>query len=135
MEVDRNVAEQKVRAPAIGLLVAAVLGAVVQFGSIIATLAGFDFLDWAGNQGQPPEWLTGLSDGLNIGLSLLGLAGAGFMVFGALKLMRMESYGIVLTTCIVAMVPCLSPCCCIGLPVGIWALVVMHAPDVRPAFR
>jgi hypothetical protein len=36
---------------------------------------------------------------------------------------------------IVAMIPCVSPCCCIGLPVGIWALVVLSKGDVKDHFN
>ena len=36
---------------------------------------------------------------------------------------------------IIAMVPCISPCCLVGLPIGIWALVVLMKPEVKAAFR
>lgn len=36
---------------------------------------------------------------------------------------------------ILSMVPCVSPCCLLGLPVGIWALVVLNTPEVKQAFR
>ena len=36
---------------------------------------------------------------------------------------------------ILAMIPCLSPCCLIGLPIGIWALVILMKPEVKAAFK
>jgi len=36
---------------------------------------------------------------------------------------------------IIAMIPCVSPCCCLGLPFGIWALVVLARPAVKSAFQ
>jgi len=35
---------------------------------------------------------------------------------------------------ILAMVPCISPCCLLGIPIGIWALVVLMKPEVQQAF-
>jgi hypothetical protein len=32
------------------------------------------------------------------------------------------------------MIPCISPCCLLGLPIGIWALVVLLKPEVKAAF-
>jgi hypothetical protein len=132
--VDRNVAEQKVRWPAIGMLVTAVLCILLQLAIIVATLLGVEFPGMEQYQRDIPQWAEWMSGGMNIALALFGIAVSGFMIFGSIKLMRLESYGIALATAIIAMIPC-SVCCCIGLPFGIWALIVMHAPDVRPAFQ
>ena len=35
---------------------------------------------------------------------------------------------------IVAMIPCIGPCCLIGIPIGIWSLVVLMKPEVQQAF-
>jgi hypothetical protein len=32
-------------------------------------------------------------------------------------------------------VPCISPCCLVGLPIGIWALVVLNKPEVKSSFH
>ncbi len=34
-----------------------------------------------------------------------------------------------------AMIPCVSPCCLLGLPLGIWALIVLVKPEVKAAFQ
>lgn len=36
---------------------------------------------------------------------------------------------------ILAMIPCVSPCCLLGLPLGIWALIVLLKPEVKAAFQ
>ena len=36
---------------------------------------------------------------------------------------------------VVALLPCVSPCCLVGLPIGIWALTTMNKPEVKDAFR
>jgi hypothetical protein len=39
-----------------------------------------------------------------------------------------------MTAAILAMIPCLSSCCIVGLPLGIWALVVLSKPEVKSEF-
>jgi hypothetical protein len=56
------------------------------------------------------------------------------ILFGALKMMRLQSYGWAMAAAILAVIPCLSPCCCLGIPFGIWALVVLSKPEVKAAF-
>jgi len=68
-------------------------------------------------------------------MSLVGLGVAGFLVWAGLKMMRLESYALAITGCILALIPCVSPCCLIGLPFGIWGLVVLNDQTVKPAFR
>jgi hypothetical protein len=48
---------------------------------------------------------------------------------------RLENHGMSMAAAIIAMVPCISPCCLIGLPIGIWALTVLNDPSVKAAFR
>ncbi len=68
---------------------------------------------------------------------LVALAGGGFIIFGAMKMRQMRSWGLALAASIVAMIPYLSPSCgcCFGIPIGIWAIVVLCSQDVKAAFR
>ncbi len=63
--------------------------------------------------------------------TLAGLA----ILAGGLNLLRLENYGLVRTGSITAMVPCISLCLILGLPIGIWALVTASSPDVQEAYR
>ena len=64
----------------------------------------------------------------------LGLLFSGFIVFGGIKLMKGESYGLCMTAAIFAMIPfCTGACCLLGLPVGIWAIISMN--KVKDQFR
>jgi len=56
------------------------------------------------------------------------------VLLGAGKMQKLESYQFALTASIMAMVPCISPCCLFGLPLGIWALVVLNKPEVKSHF-
>ena len=56
------------------------------------------------------------------------------IILGGVKLMNLSGTGLPITGSILAMIPCTSWCCCLlGLPAGIWALVVLNRPDVRAA--
>jgi serine/threonine protein kinase len=57
---------------------------------------------------------------------------SGFLVYAALKLSRLEHRGIALLGGITALVS--FPWTLIGLPIGIWVLSVLHAPEIKRAF-
>ncbi|MCA9119786.1 MAG: hypothetical protein H6822_34740 [Planctomycetaceae bacterium] len=58
----------------------------------------------------------------------------GIVVFGAMRMKQLKSYPLAIAASILAMLPC-SACCILGLPVGIWSLVVLCNRDIRKAFR
>jgi hypothetical protein len=67
-------------------------------------------------------------------LSFIASFGMGLvMIVGALRMMRLKSYGWAMTASILALLPC-SPAGIIGLVMGIWSLVVLSRSDVRAAF-
>jgi len=55
------------------------------------------------------------------------------LLFTALKMRRLEGYDLVRAASILALLPW-SPAVALGLPVGIWVLVVLHRPGVKAAF-
>ena len=58
------------------------------------------------------------------------------MFYGAFKMRNGESYGLAMTTAIIATVPCFSPCCCLlEMPLGIWMLVLLTKPEIKASFR
>jgi hypothetical protein len=65
----------------------------------------------------------------------LGIIIAVLIIVGTIKMKKLESYGFAMTVSILAMIPCISPCCLLGLPFGIWSIVVLSQPDVKDAFR
>jgi len=67
--------------------------------------------------------------------AVIGLVVSGVIFFGAMKMKSLENYGLAMAASIIAMIPCFSPCCLLGLPIGIWALVVLTKPDVKSAFH
>lgn len=60
---------------------------------------------------------------------------ASFIVaFAGLRLRGARSPGLVYFGSVLAMLPCVGPCCCLGLPIGIWAIVTMQDEQVKAAF-
>ena len=66
---------------------------------------------------------------------LVGVALSSVVLAGGLKVMKLRNHGFCVTAAIIALLPCFSPCCCLGIPFGIWALVVINRPEVRSQFR
>ena len=123
-----------VAGPAIGLIVTAILGALVQMVSLIRLLLMHTPMP-ANSQMPGQAWVAMLSGPIGMVMSILAILMSVVILLGALKMKKLESYGLAMTASILAMIPCLSPCCVIGLPIGIWALVVLSKPEVKSAFH
>jgi preprotein translocase subunit YajC len=133
----RDAALQLVKGPAIGLKVTAIVGLVlVAVGLVmsIMTLGGFQIFPQQINDPQMQKLLSSLSGGLGIVQGIIGGVVGVIVLIGAAKMQKLQSYQFALTASIVAMVPCISPCCVFGLPFGIWALVVLNKPEVKSQF-
>jgi len=131
-------AEGKVAGPAIGLMVVAGIGILLQVASLLMNLLGVGMgAAAAGNnpQGGPEGMQMMMSGGLAIVFSLIGIVIGVVILMGALKMKKLESYSLAMTAAVIAMIPCISPCCLIGLPVGIWALVTLNDAGVKSAFH
>ena len=54
------------------------------------------------------------------------------IIVGGLKMRKFESYRLAMTSSILLLLPCTF--CWLGLPIGIWGLVVLCLRPVREAF-
>ena len=103
----------------------------IPVGAGMAGMGGMGELE--GMEGA--EWMAPLMSGaFAIVSSIIGIAIAFFIIYAAMQMKKLTSWGLALAASIVAMIPCLSPCCIIGLPIGIWALVILLKPEVKAAF-
>ena len=59
------------------------------------------------------------------------IIGSIFIVVGAMKMRKLESYGLAMTASILSILCC--PCC-VGIGAGIWSLVVLNNAQVKAAF-
>jgi len=123
----------KVQGPAIALMVMAGLAMAAQVLGLIVNLAQMGGPGRRGpgaNQPLPP----GAEPVIYIAAAGLGLLVSALIMIGAIKMKNLSSYGFAMTASILAMLPC-SACCLLGIPFGIWSLVVLNDPDVKAAFR
>lgn len=73
----------------------------------------------------------------SFGALVVGIGWAGFIAYAGLKLRRLESWGLVLTGAILAIIPCCGsqfPMCILSAPIGIWVIVVLCQAKVKNAF-
>jgi hypothetical protein len=132
-EVSVNAAAQ-INGPSIALMVMAGLGGGIQLLSLAVNLLGVGLgaVDAGGGAGPTDALFMG---GIAIVSSGIGIVVAGVIMYGAIKMRSLESYSLSMVSTILAMVPCTSPCCLIGIPIGVWALVILNRPEVKAAFR
>lgn len=127
-------AKDALNVPSILLLVSGGLGVVMRLAGMVG---GGQSNAMMGELARDPKFaqLAALSSGpANIIGNLLGIALSGFVIFGALKMRNLQGHGLALGAAIVSIIPC-SGCCCIGLPVGIWALVMLLKPEIKSQFQ
>lgn len=127
-------AASQVSGPATGLLVAGILGAAIELTSLIALIIGTSFYSFI--EDEMPDKYEGLLEGtFGMGSAFVGLLVAAFLIFVSLKMKELKEWGLCIAASILAMIPCISPCCIVGLPIGIWCLVVLTKPEVKAAFK
>jgi serine/threonine protein kinase len=99
---------------------------------ILAAHFGLDLVLAQAASEQPPAkllWAVAMATIVAIWVAV-GI----FTIIGAIKMRRLELYPLVVIATVTAMLPW-SPGCLIGLPCGIWALVVLSRAEIRVAFK
>lgn len=137
------------RVPAIGLYVTAAFGVVA---AVVTPIVQPHFMDWYFGwlesmvRGQPgaEEQFAAQRQQLQAQMQMMavfnwvgaafGVLASAFIAFTAHRMTRLRGWPICIAGAVVAVAPCVSPCCCIGLPIGIWALVRLNDPAVKSAF-
>ena len=124
----------QISGPSIGLIITGAIGAIFSLFALIALGIGMSFGSLWGirNIDRYEDFFGGA---IGMGSSFLGLIVAIFIIYAALKMKELKQWNLAVVASVLAMIPCISPCCIIGLPIGIWALVVLMRPDVKAAFK
>lgn len=127
-------ASNKVKGPALGMLISTIIGVLYTLISLALNILGLGLMASA-DQPVPAEFESLMGGIFLIVRCIIGLTGGGVIIFGCIQMMKLKSYGFAFTTAILAMIPCISPCCLLGIPFGIWGLVVLNDPYVKSSFR
>lgn len=124
----------KVKIPAILLMVAGSIGVLMHLLGILMNLLGVGAGAAAQGGGNDAQMLM-VQGTAGIVAAIIGLAFDGFVIFGASNMMKLRGWGMSLATAIIAMLPCISCGCFLGIPIGIWAIVVLSDANVKNAFK
>jgi Flp pilus assembly protein protease CpaA len=124
----------QVSSPSVGLLVTGIIGGILSLLGLILNAIGTSVIPFV--EDSLDERYMDLWEGAaGIISSFIGIVVAAFIIYAALKMKELSQYGLCMAASILAIIPCISPCCIIGLPIGIWCLVVLTRPDVKAAFH
>src|SRR5262245_54654835 len=135
--VDPGLARNKVNGPALGIMIISGISIAVRVLMLVLSLAGVGMMAAAaaqqGNQADATASAAQMAGGV-LG-NVIGIAFNGVTLFGAMKMRDLQSYSLAMTACILSVIPCCSPCVIIGIPFGVWGLVVLNDPMVKGSFR
>jgi type IV secretory pathway VirB2 component (pilin) len=131
----REEMKSKVTAPAIFLIVVGALGLAASiFNILYASFAEPQPID-----PNAPVWLQEMQKSatgpVTVAIQVVFVIVNVSIIFGAVQMMRMRAWGFALTASILAMVNVGTLCCVLGLPAGIWAIVVLSNHEVKSAFE
>jgi len=134
-ELPSNNPRGEVTAPAVALMIVAGIAIAIGLLSLAVDLflllSGFvDMLEE--NNDGPVSKHTSIIIRSVWGLILV--VASSYVFNGAIKMKNLQNNTTAKTAAIVALIPCLGPCCVLGIPFGIWALVVLSRPHVKDAF-
>ena len=136
---DSGMAREQLSVPSILLIVTGVLGELNGLWGLVkgAVARGQDVFAPFRTDPNMQQFLPLMERMMSLGwvINVMVLALSAVTIVGALKMKNLQGYGLAMAASIIAMVPCFGPCCCIGLPVGIWSLILLNKPEIKSAFR
>lgn len=130
-ELERS-ARERVSAPAIALQISAGLGALWTLGQ--ALLGAIAVLASLSERELRDEDALVACAAIAV-WTCCKLAVALVVWLGASRMKALRSRGFAFVAAWLAVLPCVGPCCWIGLPCGLWAVFVLLDEDVRRCFR
>lgn len=132
-------AREQLSVPAILLMLGGALGVLNVLASVaMQPLAERYMRELAGSQPAAlqeaiTQALATSSGVLSKVLNIVASALSGLMIYGAWQMKNLKSYPLAFTAAVLGLIP--GNCCCLTLPVGIWAIVVLLKPEVKAEFR
>jgi hypothetical protein len=143
-------AKDKVKAPAIGLIITAVLSLIsIPLGAVQYFTLDAQFEEQKKEfpkknpnatpqqQQEFSDLMDKFKDGMKVALPpfylLLGVLSV-VALFGAIRMLSLRSRGLAYTSAILSLLPCTSGCCLLGIVFGIWAIVALGDSGVKRGF-
>jgi hypothetical protein len=140
----RQAALDKIKVPAIGLMVAASLSllmslwGLVSIRSFAAQMEQVNTMMAQLNNPQLQQFIQSfthfMSGPFGVAMYLFQILIAVLILVGALKMLKLRSYELSYAAALISVLPCITPCCgwILGLIFGIWAMVILG--KLKPHF-
>lgn len=141
-------AQEQVSVPAILLMVLGGLTILSALWGLVSAIGGGNAAQMEqvnhmleNNRDLPPQFKSMMTSYMGFAsrsgpfMSLFQAVLGGLMGFGGLKMKNLQGYPFAIAASIIAIIPCFNCCYCLGIPLGIWSLIVLNKADVKPAFR
>lgn len=124
--------QQMVSGPAIFMMVLSIISIPLAIlGLAFSVLGGSaGFLDNLPSDARDQLMVQGVAGIVQYSLSLIANI---FILVGAIKMKKCQSYGLAMTAGILSILFHCG-CCCLGLGSGIWAIVILSKPEVKAMF-
>ena len=124
-------------------MIVAIMDLAMSLFELVAAFAGWGMGGFGSGlhlqpHGVDPEfeqfvhWMTGP---IGIAGNVFSLVINVMILIGSLRMMSLRNYGLCMVAAVLAVIPCTTPCCCLGIAAGIWALVILSRPEVKQAFN
>ena len=128
-------AAKLVQGPGVFLIIVGALGVTLHLISLLARALHLTFAQ-PNSTGYPDldNAMNLLAGGAGVALSALAIGLNVLTALGGLRMIKLKNYSLCFAASVIALLPCQSPCCCLGIPAGIWALVVLSRPEIKSAF-
>lgn len=125
-----------VQGPGIALIVLGVLVLLGQLFYLLYTLL-VTGVGAMGAASGDPDGVGALMGGVvGMVMTVVWMLFSAIIIFGGVKMKNLQSYGLAMAAAIIGMLPCTTGwCCLLGLPIGIWAVVILMKPEVKSSFR
>lgn len=123
--------------PAVGMITASGMSLLVGLAYVVRLLVTFAFTGSAAQLNTVPEVVVGgimTAMVIWIAFTIIWLAISTITLIGSIKILFRSNYRLAKTASILSLVPC-TPCFIIGIPFGIWGLIVLSDPTVKQAFN
>jgi hypothetical protein len=134
--VDYGRAMEKLNLPAIFMMVIAGISIAFSLLGLVLNLLGTSMGSLLPSSAGADERVVNMFSGIfGIIFNLIAVGINGFVIFGAMKMKKLENYTLSMIAAIVNGLPCSGCCCGFGLAVSIWALIVLFDNSVKAAFR
>jgi hypothetical protein len=114
--------------PAIILLVLASIMLALILGSMPGQILRMRNIDTTTHEGQGE--LAGSIVALVVWVALTAA-----IIWGSIAMLRLRGYRDSMVAAVLAVIPVCSPCFVLGIPFGIWAIILLMRTDVRARFQ